>query len=70
MSSSLRSTLYDTNVHRIVVSAGALNKVEKGKLKDLILREDKAVMAAVEVFETDHDVNEMLDTLRRIVRLH
>ena len=40
----------------------------KAALKDLILRNDRRVMAAVEVFEVDHDVEEMLDTLKRIAR--
>ena len=47
---------------------GLLGAGGKAALKDLILRNDRRVMAAVEVFEVDHDVDEMLDTLKRIAR--
>mmetsp|Transcript_330 Transcript_330/g.343 ORF Transcript_330/g.343 Transcript_330/m.343 type:complete len:329 (+) Transcript_330:111-1097(+) len=47
-------------------SDGWISQESKGKLKDLILIEDERVMAAVEVFEIDHDVEELLDTLNRI----
>uniref|UniRef100_A0A7S2S2Q7 Uncharacterized protein n=1 Tax=Mucochytrium quahogii TaxID=96639 RepID=A0A7S2S2Q7_9STRA len=45
---------------------GLVDASGKGALKDLIFAEDKRIMAAVEVFELDHDLNEMLDTLHRI----
>ena len=47
---------------------GEISASQKGSLKDLILDQDKRVMAAVEVFELDHDVEEMLDTLLRIAK--
>jgi hypothetical protein len=41
---------------------------EKGRLKDLILSDDERVLAAMECFEMDHDVEEMLDTLYRLAK--
>jgi len=48
---------------------GIINKDRRGTLKDLVLAQDIRVMAAVEVFEIDKDVGEMLDTLVRILNL-
>ena len=45
-----------------------IDSVHKAALKELILRGDKRVLAAVEVYEADHDDDEILDTLTRIAR--
>ena len=45
----------------------AIDSDQRGKLKDLVLDNDLRIMAAVEVFELDHDLEEMLDTLLRII---
>ena len=45
-----------------------IDAVHKAALKELILRADKRVLAAVEVYEADQDDAEILDTLRRIAR--
>ena len=37
-------------------------------MKDLVLANDRRVMAAVEVYEMDYDEEDMLDTLIRIAR--
>jgi len=47
---------------------GLIDSVHKAALKELILRSDKRVLAAVEVYEADHDDEEILDTLTRIAR--
>jgi len=47
---------------------GLVDAQQKGRLKDLILNEDKRVLAAVEVFTLDNDVSEMLDTLLRVLK--
>jgi len=49
---------------------GLINAQLKGILKDLIFDEDERIMAAVEVFEMDHEVNEMLDTMLRVLKNH
>lgn len=40
----------------------------KGGLKELILSQDKRIMAAIEVYEKERDAEDMLDTLYRISR--
>mmetsp|Transcript_72210 Transcript_72210/g.174916 ORF Transcript_72210/g.174916 Transcript_72210/m.174916 type:complete len:375 (+) Transcript_72210:3-1127(+) len=45
-----------------------IDAVHKAALKELILRADKRVLAAVEVYEADQDDSEILDTLQRIAR--
>ena len=52
------SRLYKTN---------ALDQTSRALLKDLVLAGDARVMAAVRVFELDHDLEELLDTLMRVV---
>lgn len=42
---------------------------EKSRLKDLILSDDKRVIAAIECYELDQDIEEMLDTLYRVAKL-
>ncbi|OQR97870.1 hypothetical protein ACHHYP_09855 [Achlya hypogyna] len=41
---------------------------EKGRLKDLILLDDRRVVAAIANYEADKDVEEMLDSLYRIAK--
>jgi hypothetical protein len=45
-----------------------IDSVHKAALKELILRSDKRVLGAVEVYEADHDEDEILDTLTRIAK--
>ena len=42
---------------------------EKGKLKDLVILRNEMVYAALEVFELDQDLGELVDTFKRICRL-
>ncbi|KAJ0407670.1 hypothetical protein ATCC90586_001852 [Pythium insidiosum] len=42
---------------------------EKARLKDLILTDDEKVIAAIECYELDQDIEEMLDTLYRVAKL-
>lgn len=42
---------------------------EKARLKDLILSDDEKVVAALECYELDQDIEEMLDTLYRVAKL-
>ncbi|KAF1795393.1 CDC48 domain 2-like [Phytophthora cactorum] len=42
---------------------------EKARLKDLILSDDEKVVAALECYELDEDIEEMLDTLYRVAKV-
>ncbi|GMF46502.1 unnamed protein product [Phytophthora fragariaefolia] len=42
---------------------------EKARLKDLILSDDEKVVAALECYELDEDIEEMLDTLYRVAKI-
>lgn len=42
---------------------------EKSRLKDLILSDDEKVVAALECYELDEDIEELLDTLYRVAKL-
>jgi len=48
---------------------GRISNEEKGRLKDLTLRKDGLVLAALEVFEIDQDLEEFVDTVKRICKL-
>lgn len=48
---------------------GKLSASEKALLKDRVLRNDALVVAALEVFDVDQDLEELCDTLRRIAAL-
>lgn len=48
-------------------SLNLINATQRGLLKELILSEDNRILAAVHVFQLDHDVTEMLDTFFRIL---
>ncbi|OQR86978.1 tetratricopeptide repeat protein, partial [Thraustotheca clavata] len=45
-----------------------ISPTEKGRLKDLILSDDRRVMNALHNYEADNDVEEMLDSLYRIAK--
>jgi len=49
--------------------SGACDSAKKAALKDLIVRGDGRISAAVMVFEEDRDTAELMDTLRRIAEL-
>jgi len=48
---------------------GAITADEKGKLKDLIISGSELVFSSMEVFEIDQDLDELVDTFKRICRL-
>jgi len=48
---------------------GAINAQEKGKLKDLIIAGNELIYSAVEVYLIDQDLDELVDTFKRICRL-
>jgi len=48
---------------------GHISNDEKGKLKDLSLSSNHLVLSALEVFEIDQDLPELVDTLKRICRI-
>ena len=43
-----------------------LDTDQRGALKELILDEDMRVLAALEAYEADRDVDEFVDTMQRI----
>ena len=45
---------------------GMINDEEKGYLKNLVLDNNPCVSASIEVFDADHDISELLDTMHRI----
>ena len=45
---------------------GKISNAQKSKLKDLVIARNAAVISALEVFEFDSDVTELVDTLQRI----
>jgi len=47
-------------------SENMISASERDTLKDLVLRKDPGVFAALEVFEVEHDFAELADTLRRV----
>jgi len=58
-----------TKLLLLVSLAHKQNKIdskEKGIIKDLILEKNETVYSALEVFEIDHDIEEFIDTVRRI----
>jgi hypothetical protein len=46
-----------------------ISENEKSRLKDLILSDDEKVVAALECYELDEDIEELLDTLYRVAKL-
>ena len=51
-----------------IAADNLITSQEKSRLKDLILSDDKRVVAAIECYELDRDVEEMLDTLFRLAK--
>lgn len=47
---------------------GSITSDEKSALKDLIIDRNEAVFAALEVFEIDQDLSELVDTFKRAVK--
>lgn len=47
--------------------AGEISIQQKGYLKDLIVDQDPATLAAAEVFEADGQIDEFKDTLLRLL---
>eukprot|EP01121_Diplochlamys_sp_Union-15-3_P004173 TRINITY_DN1416_c0_g1_i7.p1 TRINITY_DN1416_c0_g1~~TRINITY_DN1416_c0_g1_i7.p1 ORF type:complete len:801 (+),score=218.27 TRINITY_DN1416_c0_g1_i7:736-3138(+) len=47
---------------------GAISAEEKGKLKDMIFSGNEYVYSAVEVFDIDQDLDELVDTFKRICK--
>ena len=47
---------------------GSITAEEKSTLKDLIIDRNEAVFAALEVFEIDEDLSELVDTFKRAVK--
>lgn len=46
-----------------------ISEDEKSRLKDLILSDDEKVVAALECYELDEDIEELLDTLYRVAKV-
>jgi hypothetical protein len=53
----------------LLYKQGRLTADERGKLKDMVITRHEAVFAGLEVFELDQDLDELVDTLKRICRL-
>eukprot|EP01122_Echinamoeba_exundans_P015092 TRINITY_DN7025_c1_g1_i1.p1 TRINITY_DN7025_c1_g1~~TRINITY_DN7025_c1_g1_i1.p1 ORF type:complete len:798 (+),score=227.94 TRINITY_DN7025_c1_g1_i1:99-2492(+) len=53
----------------LLYKQGRLTADERGKLKDMVITRNEAVFAGLEVFELDQDLDELVDTLKRICRL-
>jgi hypothetical protein len=49
---------------------GSITSDEKATLKDLIIERNEAVFGALEVFEIDQDLEELVDTFKRAVKKH
>jgi hypothetical protein len=47
---------------------GSLSQDEKNTVKDLIIARNEAIYAALEVFEVDQDIEELVDTFKRVVK--
>lgn len=47
---------------------GSITSEEKATLKDLIIDRNEGVFAALEVFEIDQDLSELVDTFKRVIK--
>jgi hypothetical protein len=47
---------------------GKITAAQKNKLKDLVIARNATVISALEVFEFDSDLEELIDTLTRICK--
>jgi hypothetical protein len=52
-----------------IAADNLISQEEKANLKDLILTDNEKVAAAIECYELDQDIEEMLDTLYRVAKL-
>lgn len=52
-----------------IAADNLITQDEKSRLKDRILSDDEMVVAAIECYELDHDIEEMLDTLYRVAKM-
>lgn len=52
-----------------IAADNLISENEKSRLKDLILSDDEKVVAALECYELDEDIEELLDTLYRVAKL-
>jgi hypothetical protein len=68
LSRRARYTLALKAVSRIAAD-NLINQDEKARLKDMILSDNEKVVAALECYELDQDIEEMLDTLYRVAKL-
>jgi hypothetical protein len=48
---------------------GKINDFQKGKMKDLIIRENRFILAAAEAFEITQDLEDLLETILQILAL-
>lgn len=68
LSRRARYTLALKAVSRIAMD-NLITQDEKTHLKDLVLMDDEKVVAALDCYELDQDIEEMLCTLQRIAKL-
>uniref|UniRef100_K3WB35 RPEL repeat protein n=1 Tax=Globisporangium ultimum (strain ATCC 200006 / CBS 805.95 / DAOM BR144) TaxID=431595 RepID=K3WB35_GLOUD len=52
-----------------IAADNLITQDEKARLKDRILSDDEKVVAAIECYELDQDIEEMLDTLYRVAKM-
>lgn len=52
-----------------IAADNLITQDEKSRLKDRILSDDEKVVAAIECYELDQDIEEMLDTLYRVAKI-
>lgn len=52
-----------------IAADNLISAEEKSRLKDLILSDDEKIVAALECYEMDQDIEEMLDTLYRVAKV-
>jgi hypothetical protein len=48
----------------------SITQIEKGQLKDLIIRKEEALFAAFEAFELNNDVSDLIDTWKRVIQAY
>lgn len=53
----------------LLYRSGAITPAQRAALKDLIVASDGRIMAACALYESDRDVEELLDTLRHVAAL-
>lgn len=68
LSRRARYTLALKAVSRLAAD-NLISQDEKSRLKDRILSDDDNVVAAVECYELDQDIEELLDTLFRVAKV-